>query len=59
MRYSGIGFQLAASIGLGVFIGYELDQWLHTTKPYFALLFGTLFLSAGLYLTIKQLMQDK
>ena len=59
MRYSGIGFQLAASIGLGVFIGYELDKWMHTSKPYFALLFGTLFLGAGLYLTIKQLMQDK
>ena len=59
MRYSGIGFQIAGALGLGVFIGYELDKWLHTAKPYFMLLFGLAFLFVGMFFAFRDLMRGK
>ena len=57
LRYSGIGFQLAGSIGLGAFIGYELDKWQKTPQPYYTMGFTILFLIAGFYLMFKELMK--
>jgi F0F1-type ATP synthase assembly protein I len=57
MRYSGIGFQLAATIGAGVFIGYELDKWQKTSQPYYTIGFSILFLVAGFYMMFKELMR--
>ncbi|MES2619290.1 MAG: AtpZ/AtpI family protein [Bacteroidota bacterium] len=53
LRYSGIGFQIAATIGVGVFIGYQLDKWLHTPQPYFTLGFALVFVILGLYIGLK------
>ena len=57
LRYSGLGFQIAATIGIGVFLGYELDKYLHTTKPWFTVAFSILFLAAGLYLGFRDLLR--
>ena len=57
MRYSGVGFQLAGAIGMGAFIGYELDKWQNTSQPYYTMGFTILFLIAGFYLVFKDLMK--
>jgi ATP synthase protein I len=53
LRYSGMGFQIAATIGVGVFIGFELDKWLKTSGPYFTLGFSFVFLVLALYIGLK------
>jgi F0F1-type ATP synthase assembly protein I len=59
MRYSGIGFQIAGSLGLGIFIGYELDKWLKTSKPYCTMFSGLLFLFVGMYFAFRDLLKNK
>lgn len=53
LKYSGIGFQIAGTIGAGVFIGYELDKWQNTSQPYFTLGFALVFVPLGLYLGLR------
>ncbi|MCW5908211.1 MAG: AtpZ/AtpI family protein [Chitinophagales bacterium] len=57
MRYSAIGFQIMGIFALGVFIGYKVDKWLKTDKPYFMLLFALVFAFAGLYLGLKDFLR--
>ncbi|HWB63061.1 MAG TPA: AtpZ/AtpI family protein [Chitinophagales bacterium] len=59
LKYSGIGFQLAGSVALGVFMGYELDKWLKTKQPYFTMVFALIFLAGGMYLAFRDLVKDK
>lgn len=59
LRYSGLGFQIAGTIAAGVFIGYMLDKWAHTTQPYFTAAFGLLFVFLGLYLGLKDFFKTK
>ena len=59
LRYSGLGFQIAATIALGVFIGYELDKWAKTSGPYFTLAFSITFMIAGLYLGLRNVFKDE
>ena len=59
LRYSGIGFQIAGTIGAGVFIGYELDKWQHTSQPYFTLGFALVFVPLGLYLGLREFVGKK
>jgi F0F1-type ATP synthase assembly protein I len=57
LRYSGIGFQLAGTVGAGVFLGVELDKWLKTSKPWFSIGCSILFLVAGFYLAFRDLLK--
>jgi F0F1-type ATP synthase assembly protein I len=57
LRYSGLGFQIAGTIGLGVFIGIELDKWLKTSKPWFTITCSFLFLIIAFYLGFKDLLK--
>ena len=57
LRYSGLGFQLAATIGLGVFIGVELDKWAKTSQPWFTIGSSILFLVVGFYASFKDLLK--
>ena len=59
MRYSGLGFQIAGALAIGAFIGYELDKWLKTGKPYFTMLFSVIFLFVGMYAAFKDLLKNK
>lgn len=58
LRYSGLGFQIAGSILLGVLLGYYLDKWLNT-KPYLLLTCSVTFLFAGMYLAFRDLLKNK
>ena len=35
-RYAGLSTQVAASVGLSVFVGLKADKWLHFTFPILA-----------------------
>lgn len=60
LRYSGIGFQIAGSLVLGLAIGYGLDKWLKTPQPFFMLGCSVVFLFGGMYLAFRDfLKKDK
>lgn len=51
-KYTGLVFQGMAIIGLGVFGGIKLDQYLHT-DPIFTVTLSLLSVIAGIYVMIK------
>ena len=57
MKYSGLAFQLLASIGIFGWLGYKLDQYLNLEFPAFMLLFGLLAFGGMLYKVYKSLNQ--
>jgi ATP synthase protein I len=59
LKYSGLGFQIAATIGVGVLIGYQLDKWLKTPQPYFTLGFSFAFVILALFIGLKDFGKDK
>ncbi|MDA9952351.1 MAG: AtpZ/AtpI family protein [Chitinophagales bacterium] len=52
LKYSGMAFQMIATILLGLGIGYFLDDYLGTEKIFTAI-FTLLFVIASIYLTLK------
>lgn len=55
MKYAGLAFQLGATIALGAFIGYKLDQWAGFDKQYLTVVFVMIFAFAGFYGALKDL----
>lgn len=55
MKYSGLAFQLGATIAIGAFVGYKLDQWAGFEQQYLTILFVMIFAFAGLYVALKDL----
>ena len=43
IRYSSLGFEMMAIIGLGTFLGYKIDQWMNNEFKGFTL--GLMILS--------------
>ena len=58
LKYTGIGFQMLAIIGLGVFGGIKLDQWLHTTNV-FTVILSLLSITSAIYIVIKDFIKPK
>jgi len=56
MKYSGLAFQLAATIGVGALIGYKLDERMGNEKMYLTALFVIIFAFAGLYVVLKDIL---
>jgi len=59
LEYSGLGFQIAGTVAVGFFIGYELDKWLNTSQPYFTAIVSLVFVFLGLYLGLKDFLKSK
>lgn len=59
LKYSGIAFTLAATLGVGAFIGTRLDNHFQLERPYLTALCTVLALFAGLYLSLKDLLFKK
>lgn len=59
LRYSGIGFQIMATVGVGFFIGYKLDEYVGNKKPYFTAGISVLFVFLALYVALKDLTKPK
>ena len=46
MKYSGMAFQIAAYVLIGLWAGKQLDKYLETSRPFFSALGAILFLVA-------------
>ncbi len=58
MKYSGMAFQLIASIALGAWLGSLLDKWLQRKAPIFTIGLSLLFTVATLILIIRELLKE-
>jgi Putative F0F1-ATPase subunit Ca2+/Mg2+ transporter len=58
VQYSGIGFQMLGTIGLGVWAGMKLDAWQGHQTPIWTIALSLTAIFASLYLFIKQLPKD-
>jgi hypothetical protein len=56
-RYTNLAFQMFAIIGIGIFAGVKLDEWLNFSFPVFTLIFSILSVSAAIYSAIKDLLR--
>ena len=55
-KYTSLGFEVAAAIGLCTFLGWAADHKLHSTPV--CIIVGVLVgVAAGMYLMIKQVVQ--
>lgn len=59
LRYAGLGGQILVSIGLAVFVGLKLDQWLHLPFPLFVWLLPLVVVSLLIYKLIKDTSKKK
>lgn len=56
VKFSQIGFQMAATIGLGTWFGYWLDK--KTNSHFYTVIFSLLAIGAALYNVIRQLPKE-
>jgi F0F1-type ATP synthase assembly protein I len=54
LRYAGLAFQMMATLGLAVFVGYKIDQRTGWSFPVFMIIFSLL----GLTLLLWQIIKD-
>lgn len=59
IKYTNIGFQMLAVIGLGVWLGQHLDGKYQTDKPWYTMLFSLLGAIIAIVLTIREVMREK
>ncbi len=52
-QYAGIGGQLLVSLGIGVFLGLKVDEWLHFKIPLLVWILPLLILIAMIARLIK------
>jgi F0F1-type ATP synthase assembly protein I len=53
LKYSGMAFQMAATIFVGILLGQWLDRRLQTAKPYCTMIAAVIFSLAAIYVGIK------
>lgn len=54
IRYSGLAFEMAAIMGVGVWLGYKIDHWLDLSFPVFTFILMILSVIAAIYHAIKK-----
>ena len=59
LKYSGMGIQLLVIIFIGTFIGQKLDAHFQVEKGYFTAALALLSTLGGLYLILKDLINEK
>jgi F0F1-type ATP synthase assembly protein I len=55
IKYTGMGFQMLAIIGLFAFAGYKIDGYRHSSKFIFMAIFGLVGVIISLYQVVRQL----
>ena len=58
LKYSGLAFQLLASIGIFGWLGYLLDQYLQIKIPAFMLLLGFLAFGGMMFQVYRSIKRD-
>lgn len=59
LRYAGLGAQIFASLGIAVFIGYKIDDWINTPIPLLVWILPLLILIGMIYRLIKDTSKRK
>lgn len=54
IRYSSIAFEMIAIMGIGVWLGVKIDQWLNLSFPAFTLGLMILSVVGAIYHTIRK-----
>ncbi|KQR72374.1 AtpZ/AtpI family protein [Pedobacter sp. Leaf176] len=54
VKYSAIGFQMIATIGLFTFIGYKIDEHRHSENNIITAVFALVGVGIALYQAIRQ-----
>ena len=55
VKYSSIGFQMLATIGLFAFIGYKIDEHQQNEKPLITAILSLIGVVVSLYQVVRQL----
>lgn len=55
VRYTGIGFQMIAVIGLFTFVGYKIDQSRDSAQPIFTAVLSLIGVCVALYQVVRSL----
>ncbi|OZI06322.1 hypothetical protein BWI93_21175 [Siphonobacter sp. BAB-5385] len=55
IRYTGLAMQMLVTIGVGVFLGLKLDEWVGTKTPWFTIGCSLFFIAAALISLIRGL----
>lgn len=55
IKYTGLGFQMLATIGICTFLGYKIDEYRESDKMIFTAILGLLGVIASLYQVVQQL----
>ncbi|RYE29863.1 MAG: AtpZ/AtpI family protein [Sphingobacteriaceae bacterium] len=55
LKYSGMGFQMIAILGIFSFAGYKIDQYLHHQVQWVTALMAIIGIFVSLYLIFKSL----
>lgn len=56
-RYSSLAFQMFAIIGIGIYGGVKLDEWLKIGFPVFTVLLSIISVAAAIYTAVKDLIK--
>jgi F0F1-type ATP synthase assembly protein I len=59
LKYSSMGFEMIATILIGLFLGSCLDKYFNTSKPYFSAFFSFIFVLIAIYRILASLLSDK
>lgn len=59
LKYSGMAFQMGIIILVGTFAGQKLDERFQSERPLFTVALALLSIFVALYITLKDLFQDK
>jgi ATP synthase protein I len=57
LKYSGLGFQMIATIGLAAYAGIKLDEYFQVKSHMFTVVLMLLGVIGSMYLVIKGLMK--
>lgn len=53
IRYSSLAFEMAVIMGIGVWLGIKIDQWLNLSFPVFTLILMILSVIGAIYHAIR------
>ncbi len=59
MKYAGLGFQFLVAIGVGVFLGLQIDKWLNFKTPLAVWILPLIIIFGVMYKIIKETSQKK
>lgn len=54
LKYTGLAFQMMATLGVAVFAGYKIDQWTGWSFPFFLIILSLI----ALVLILRQIIKD-